>query len=142
MARRRQARRCGASRSDGSACRAWAILGGAVCAAHGGSAPQVRAQATLRHWETVLDAAYARAYATWRRELAEWQARRLAAASLILGVAPAEVTEGELLWLAAGGQIPGEDAVPRIRVDRRYGPRMPAQLATRAARQAALRAEA
>jgi hypothetical protein len=40
--------RCTAHRSDGAPCRAWAIHGGRVCAAHGGRAPQVRAAARRR----------------------------------------------------------------------------------------------
>lgn len=41
--------RCRAHRRDGQACRRWAILGGRVCPSHGGSAPQVKAAATLRY---------------------------------------------------------------------------------------------
>jgi len=79
VARKRQARRCRAHRSDGRPCKAYAIL----------------------------------------------------------GVSPEHVTPGDLLWLAVDDQIPREDAMPKIRVDRRPGPRTRAQLATRAARQAA-----
>ena len=32
---------CGATRTNGQPCRAWAIHGGTVCATHGGRAPQV-----------------------------------------------------------------------------------------------------
>lgn len=35
-------RRCTAHRRDGTRCRRWAIRGGVVCPAHGGSAPHVR----------------------------------------------------------------------------------------------------
>ena len=48
MARKRQARRCTAHRTEGSPCGAWAVAGATVCAAHGGRAPQVQAAAAQR----------------------------------------------------------------------------------------------
>lgn len=48
MARVRPAVRCSAHRSNGQPCRAYAIIGGRVCRAHGGAAPQVRAAAERR----------------------------------------------------------------------------------------------
>ena len=46
VAKRRQARKCGATRStDGMPCEGWAVRGATVCQAHGGSAPQVKAKA-------------------------------------------------------------------------------------------------
>jgi hypothetical protein len=48
--------RCTAHRSDGAPCRAWAIRGGRVCAAHGGRAPQVRAAARRRLESAALTA--------------------------------------------------------------------------------------
>ena len=136
MARKRQARRCKARRTDGRSCNAYAILGGEVCAAHGGSAPAVRASALFRYWQARTGYAYDQAYARWRREAEDWQARRFIAAAGILGVSIEDVTPGDLLYLAIEGQIPGEAAMPQIRVDARYGPRKPSQLATRAARKA------
>jgi hypothetical protein len=137
MARKRQARRCTARRTDGDPCEAFAILGGTVCAAHGGSAPRVRMHGLLRYWEKRTTRAYDGAYVRWKRELLDWQVRRLVAAANILGVDVADVHPGDLLCLAVEGRIAGEDTAPKLRVDRRYGPRAPAQLATRAARQAA-----
>lgn len=137
MARKRQARRCKARRSDGQPCRAYAITGGVVCAAHGGSAAHVRYQARLRQVRASLRLAFDQADARWRREAVEWQVRRFLGAASILGISPADVTLGDILYLVIEGQLPGEADAPRIRVDRRYGPRTPAQLATRAARQAA-----
>jgi len=142
VARKRQARRCKARRSDGQPCRAYAVLGAEVCAAHGGSAPMVRVAGIARYWGERTGRAYDRAYAKWRRDLLAWQVRRLTAACEILGADPAEVTEGDLLWLAIDGQIASEATMPRLRVDGRYGPRRPSQLATRAARQAARKAAA
>ena len=48
MARSRPAVRCRARRSDGNPCAGYAIVGGTVCRAHGGGAPQVRAAADRR----------------------------------------------------------------------------------------------
>lgn len=46
-------RPCKAKRSNGEPCRKPAILGGTVCATHGGSAPQVRRKAALRLQELI-----------------------------------------------------------------------------------------
>lgn len=140
MARKRQARRCTARRSDGKPCRGWAVLGCTVCSAHGGNAPRVRANGLLRYWQAKTTAAFDQAWERHRRELLDWQVRRFIAAACILGVEVEDVHPGDLLFLAIEGQIPGEDTMPRIRVDRRYGPRTAAQLAARAARQAARKA--
>lgn len=40
--------KCGAKRSNGEPCKRWAIVGGTVCATHGGSAPQVKEAARRR----------------------------------------------------------------------------------------------
>lgn len=45
MARKRQARRCKGTRTNGQPCGNWAMIGSMVCHAHGGKAPQVRAAA-------------------------------------------------------------------------------------------------
>jgi hypothetical protein len=37
----------------------------------------------------------------------------------------ASLTPGSILWGVIEGVVPGEDTMPRIRVDRRYGPRVP-----------------
>jgi regulator of extracellular matrix RemA (YlzA/DUF370 family) len=42
------ARKCKAHTSSGVACKNWAIKGGAVCAHHGGAAPQVKQAAEAR----------------------------------------------------------------------------------------------
>lgn len=140
MARKRQARRCKARRTNGQPCKAYAVLGCEVCAAHGGSAPRVRATGLLRYWEAKTTAAFNAAWERNRQDLIDWQVKRFLAAASILGVDVADVTPADLLALSWTGQIPGEADAPKIRVDRRYGPRTRAQLATRAARQAARRA--
>lgn len=140
MARKRQARRCKAHRTGGQPCEAYAILGGEVCSAHGGSAPRVRANGRFLYFQAKTTAAFDEAWERHRRELFEWQVRRFIAAACILGVEVKDVHPGDLLFLAIEGEIPREADAPRLRVDRRYGPRTPAQLATRAARQAARKA--
>ena len=48
MARKRQARKCTAQCTDGRPCSGYAIIGGLVCAAHSGRAPQVKRKARER----------------------------------------------------------------------------------------------
>jgi hypothetical protein len=48
MARKRQALRCSAQNRQGQPCGRYAVLGTAVCPAHGSSPPQVRQAARLR----------------------------------------------------------------------------------------------
>src|SRR3712207_320594 len=63
MARVRPARPCSAHRKNGEPCRNFAIVGGRVCPAHGGRAPQVRAAAAERELDRRV-----------RRELARLEA--------------------------------------------------------------------
>jgi hypothetical protein len=84
--------RCTAHRSDGEPCRAWAIRGGRVCAAHGGRAPQVRAAARRRLESAALTAYLYRRYppatlppAAWAASLLGGDAERMAWADLVLG---------------------------------------------------------
>lgn len=123
MARRRQARRCRARRTNGEPCKAWAIVGGSVCRAHGGSAPQVRRRAAVRQFEASAYTAFEVAYARWQREVQEWHVGRVMAAADHFGIAPETVTQGDLLAGYMLGVVPSETTKPRIRVDRRYGPR-------------------
>ncbi len=58
MASKRQALPCSGTRStDGKPCEAFAINGGTVCSAHGGSAPQVKARAVARRREAEAERA-------------------------------------------------------------------------------------
>ena len=136
MARKRPACRCGARRSDGQPCRAYAITGGRVCRVHGGGAPQVRRMARIRSIEASLWPAVDRALDRQRRETFDWQVTRVLGAASLLGVPPDQMTAGDILLCVVDGVLPGEDSMPALRVDRRYGPRSRRQLATRAARQA------
>jgi len=71
--------RCTAHRTDGAPCRAWAIRGGRVCAAHGGRAPQVR-EAARRRLESAALTRY-----LYRRCLPLADASPAAWASSVLG---------------------------------------------------------
>jgi len=126
VARVRQARRCHAHRSDGKPCRAWAITGGYVCMAHGGAAPQVRQEAAIRRFEEPIRKAFDLAYARWLEECREWQVQRIVTTSMLLDIPPAEVTVFDMVLCRMEHGVPGgEDTKPKIRVDRRYGPRIP-----------------
>lgn len=121
MARVRQARRCSARRTNGEPCRAFAIVGGTVCRAHGGTAPQVSHAAHLaeimrrerRHFDVI--------YERWRQEYAEWQAGRILVVAELTGIPPERVTPFDIGWCRALYGAPvGEDAAPTMRRDRRF----------------------
>lgn len=48
MAKKRQARKCKGTRTNGQPCGNWAMNGSTVCHSHGGRAPQVKAAAAAR----------------------------------------------------------------------------------------------
>ena len=75
MSRVRQARRCRARRRDGQPCRCYAINGGFVCRAHGGTLPRVQRKAR----ERVIEAAAYRILTAWSRSPAGREAADLAA---------------------------------------------------------------
>jgi hypothetical protein len=60
MARIRPAVPCAARRSNGEPCKNYAMLGGAVCHAHGGKAPQTRQAAQRRLIMAQAERAFAR----------------------------------------------------------------------------------
>jgi hypothetical protein len=73
MAKVRQARRCRARRRDGQPCGCYAINGGFVCRAHGGTLPRVKRKAR----ERLLEVDVARTLGAWLRSPAyrEYQDR-------------------------------------------------------------------
>ena len=100
MARvRRQARRCSARRSsDGQPCRAFAIIGGTVCSAHGGSAPAVRWAAFWRVEEQRMRAFVYRGVEWQRRRQVKVEAKRLLEAADVLGIS---IDEAAAWWPTA-----------------------------------------
>lgn len=94
--------------------------------AHGGGAPQVRHEARVRRFEESVRKAFDLAYARWLEECREWQVQRIVTTSMLLGIPPAEVTAIDFVLCRMEHGVPeGEDTRPKIRVDRRYGPRIP-----------------
>jgi hypothetical protein len=98
MARKRQAQHCTAHRTDGNACGGWAVIGGFVCAAHGGRAPQVQAAARDR-----LAVAVAARFGLDMTDITGSEAlirevRRSAAMVEFLAARAAELSPEELTW--------------------------------------------
>src|SRR5579875_402932 len=91
MARVRQARRCRAHRTEGAPCRGWAMVGGFVCRAHGGTAPQVRYAAYVRATEAAIIREFEAAKARWKRDRIAWMSRRLLTVSRFMGIPVDEV---------------------------------------------------
>jgi len=122
MARKRQALKCSAHRSDGNACGAWAIVGGTVCTAHGGSAPEVRAAARRRVAEAQAVREFEAAKRRWRADLIKWQAERILVTSRRMGIPVEHVTEADIIACQIIHGVPDKPQ-PAMRTDRRYGPR-------------------
>ncbi len=80
---------CGAHRTDGTPCRAWAMRGQYTCWAHGGATPQARAWAEARLWR---DRFWMRAARDISRGLREYDAR--------LRAGPEAVHTETLAWLS------------------------------------------
>lgn len=124
MARVRWARKCGARRSDGQPCGNFAVSGGRVCRVHGGAARQVRRAAQRRLLEASAYRALDAAMQRLRRERADWAAAQILAASDVLGVAVEELVRSDIWSAAAISDHPALHAPePRLRLDRRFGPR-------------------
>jgi hypothetical protein len=126
VARKRQARKCSARRTDGKPCGAYAMIGGYVCRSHGGAAPAVRHAAYVRQTEAELHRQFEHEYGRWVREWRKWQARRIAIAAVRLNIPVAEV-EPFLIGVCQSmyGEPDGPETEPRMRRDRRFGPRKP-----------------
>jgi hypothetical protein len=127
LARVRQALRCSSHRTDGEPCRAFAIEGGTVCRVHGGSAEQVRYVARLQQAEAADRRAFDKAYRRCLREREAWQARRVAVTAELLGIPAQEVNPAHIAWCRIQhGRPEGPETEPKMRRDRRYGPRQAA----------------
>jgi hypothetical protein len=126
VARVRQARRCRARRKNGEPCEAYAITGGYVCRMHGGASPRARRAAYVRQTEADILRQFDREFARWLRERAEWQARRVAITAELLDIPPAEVTPVAIGICTGFYGVPeGLETEPKMRTDRRFGPRRP-----------------
>jgi hypothetical protein len=127
MAKIRQARRCRARSSrTGRPCKAFAIIGGDVCRAHGGSIRRVRVAAAQRREREWVQRAMLAAERRHAAEVQAWLTARIEEAAELLGQ-PAEATTlddvrrcGELY-----GRPDPHDEPPQLRLDLRFGPRRP-----------------
>ena len=126
MARKRQARKCTAHRTDGKPCSAWAMIAQEVCHAHGGLAPQARYAAYVRQTEADIRRQFDREYNRWLAEWRKWQARRIAITSIRLGMPVEEVQPFHIgACRSLYGEPEGPETEPKLRHDRRFGPRQP-----------------
>ncbi|HZU54831.1 MAG TPA: hypothetical protein VFA06_03075 [Actinocrinis sp.] len=124
MARVRWARKCAARRRNGLPCGNYAISGGKVCRVHGGSARQVRRAAQRRLLEASAYRALAAAMERLKRERTDWAVARVLAASDVLGIAVEQLVRSDVWSAAAISDHPDLHAPePRLRFDRRFGPR-------------------
>jgi len=119
VAKKRQARLCGARRTDGEPCGGWAMLAQDVCAAHGGKAERAKQAAYRRHVEARLRRAFEHDWAQFQTEVFEWNVRRVAFAAVTLGIPVEKVTEADVWWAysEAGRKSPPP---PELRRDRRF----------------------
>lgn len=93
MARVCQARRCRARSSrTGLPCKAWAIVGGEVCRAHGGAITRVRVTAAQRRERELIERAMVVAEQRHAGEVEAWIARQREAAGELLGKPAEDVT--------------------------------------------------
>jgi hypothetical protein len=91
--------------------------------AHGGSAPQVRHEAAVRHFEATMKIAFDKAYQRWQREAFDWQVGRVLAAADLFGISPEKITPADVMAGYVRGAVVSDSTMPKIRVDRQYGPR-------------------
>lgn len=102
------------------------MLGGDVCRMHGGASPQARHAAYVRQTEADILRWFNREYERWQKELREWQAKRILVAAELLGISPAEVQPVDIGFCQGWyGKPESLDEAPKMRRDRRFGPRQP-----------------
>lgn len=97
-----------------------------VCRAHGGLAPQATHAAYVRQTEADARRAFERDYSRWVREWRAWQARRIAITAVRLDM-PVQDVQPFHIGACRGlyGEPEGPETEPKIRTDRRFGPRKP-----------------
>lgn len=126
MARKRQGRKCTAHRTDGEPCGGWAMTAQQVCRAHGGMAPQARYAAYVRQADADFRRQYDREYGRFLREWRAWQVRRVLVTARLLQMPIAEVSPFHIgVCQGIYGEPEGEETAPKMRRDRRFGPRKP-----------------
>jgi hypothetical protein len=130
MARVRPAVRCGAKRTNGQPCRAFAIVGGDVCWSHGGASAAVRLAAYYRYAEQRIRREYEHASARLQRETLAWQVRRVVFAAATLNIPVEQVDPAAILWAYASAGRPFEPR-PEIRRDKRFRTPKPPTVTTR-----------
>jgi len=92
--------------------------------AHGGASRRVRRAAQVRLIAASMIRAVEAATARHERELVAWQARRIRVTARLLGIELQQVTLGSIIVCHLyHGVPPLADQAPRVRFDRRYGPR-------------------
>jgi L-asparaginase II len=100
------------------------MLGALTCRAHGGASPQARLAARIRIAQDADERAFTAAYTKWRHETEVWQARRVRTVARLMNVAPEDVTDVLIgFCIAWHGAPEGPETAPRMRRDRRSGPR-------------------
>jgi hypothetical protein len=111
-----------ALRSDKQPCQAFAIVGGRVCRAHGGSAPQVRQAARLRAAEAPLWRGFQRDWSRYEAAVREWQIDRIVTVAELTGKRPCDIDSIDIVLCA---REHGRPVTPRpeFRTDRRVGRR-------------------
>lgn len=116
MPRVRWAVRCKARRStDGAPCAAWAIRGGEVCAAHGGSLTKTRQAAYMRRVQRAERAEFARVWARWQRMAEQFHTDRIETTSRLLGIPPERVDQWRIIECQLRyGVPPSIDDAPKI----------------------------
>lgn len=125
MPRKRPARPCGARRTNGLPCGCFAIVGGAVCRAHGGAAPQVKAAARQRVAMEGLRRGLEVSIRRHQERVRECRQRRAGVVAELYGIPPERVTP---LMIAACSVLDDRPDLmypdPEFKFDNRYGPRL------------------
>jgi hypothetical protein len=98
---------CTARKTKGGApCDAWAILGGTICAVHGGRQARTREAARLRLAKQICHRAFGIAYTKWRQRVFDFHVNRLATAAYLLDKPVDQIDEWDLVFCHADHGVP------------------------------------